>query len=146
MTIGLILIIIGIVLIILEASEPGFFIAIPGGVMITLGVIAVAFPDILLTYWTPVILAAVVVPLMFLSMKFYQSLSPPSIPTTTMSTSLVGDIGKVMATIQPDDITGKVKLRNQLWSATSDHVIPVGESVKVIEARGVHVVVQEVKK
>ncbi len=145
MTIGLILIIIGIVLIIFEASEPGFFIAIPGGVMITLGVIYVAFPDMLISYWTPVIIAAVVIPLMFLSMKMYQKISPPSIPTTTMSTSLVGEIGKVLAAVEPDEITGKIKIKNQTWSATADRYIPAGKRAMVVEARGVHVVVREVK-
>ncbi len=145
MTLGLILIIIGVVLIIFEASEPGFFIAIPGGVMITLGIIAVAFPDILLTLWTPLILAAVVIPLMFLSMKFYQKISPPSKPTTTMSSSLVGQATRVIQTVEPDEIKGKVKVNNQIWSATADHEIPVGTKVIITEARGVHVVVKEIE-
>ncbi len=145
MTLGLILIIIGIVLIIVEASEPGFFIAIPGGVMITLGVIAVAFPEILISIWTPLILAAVVIPLMFLSMKMYQRISPPTIPTTTMSTSLVGEIGKVLAPVEPDDIIGKIKIKNQIWSATAESHIPAGKKAQVIEARGVHVVVREIE-
>ncbi len=146
MTLGLILITIGIVLIIFEASEPGFFIAIPGGVMITLGVIAVVYPAILLTYWTPLILAAVVIPLMFLSMKFYQKISPPSKPTTTMSTSLVGETGRVLATVEPDELKGKVKIKNQIWSATSEETIDLGRKVRVVEARGVHVVVKEIKE
>ncbi len=146
MTLGLILIIIGIVLIIFEATEPGFFIAIPGGVLLTLGVIAVAFPDILLTYWTPLLLAAVVIPLMFLSMKLYQKISPPSKPTTTMSSSLVGQIGRVVQTVEPDEIRGKVKINNQIWSATADNEISVGKKVMVIEARGVHVVVKELEE
>ncbi len=138
---GIVLIAIGIVLFVAEALDPGFFIAIPGGVIFTLGVIAVAFPEILLTIWTPLIVALVVVPLMFVSMKYYQHISPPSKPTTTMTTSLKGQRGKVMKKVEPDNIRGKVKVNNELWSATAKEEIEEGEKVVITEAKGVHLTV-----
>jgi len=143
MTLGLILIVLGIALFIFEALEPGFFIAIPAGVLLVLGLIAVAYPDILLTYWTPVIVAVVVIPMMMISMKFYQKISPPSKPTTTMGSSLIGEVGKVMNTVKPDEISGKVKLKNQIWSATSDTTIHEGKKVIVTRSEGVVVWVEE---
>ncbi len=138
-SLGLILIVVGIALFIFEAAEPGFFIAIPAGVLIVLGVMAVAYPELLVSIWTPIILAITVIPLMILSMKLYQKISPPTKPTTTMGTSLVGQKGKVMQKIMPDEISGKIKINNQLWSATADEEIPEGEKVQIVESRGVHV-------
>ncbi len=145
-SVGLILIILGIVLFIFEAMEPGFFIAIPAGVLFVLGIISVVYPGILFTWWTPLIVAVVVIPMMILSMKFYQKVSPPSLPTTTMGTSLVGDVGKVMVTVVPDDMSGKVKLRNQIWSACSEEVVPEGKKVVVTRSEGVVVWVKEINE
>ncbi|MGM0509942.1 MAG: NfeD family protein [Thermoplasmatota archaeon] len=144
-TFGLILIAVGIALFIFEAAEPGFFIAIPGGVLVVLGVMAVAYPNLLVSIWTPIILAIVVIPLMILSMKIYQKMSPPTKPTTTMGTSLVGQKAKVMQKIKPDEISGKIKVNNQLWSATADEEIPEGALVQIIESKGVHVKVRRIE-
>ncbi|MFO8109031.1 MAG: NfeD family protein [Thermoplasmata archaeon] len=145
-SVGLILIVLGIALLILEATEPGFFIAIPAGVLFVLGVISVIYPSILFTWWTPMIVAAVVIPMMIVSMKFYQGISPPSKPTTTMGSSLVGEVGKVMVRVVPDEISGKVKLKNQIWSATSQVPIPQGSKVVVTKSEGVVVWVKKLKE
>ncbi|MFW6040232.1 MAG: NfeD family protein [Thermoplasmatota archaeon] len=142
---GLILVVIAIILFIIEAVEPGFFLAIPAGVLFVLGVIAIIYPELLMTVWTPLIVGIVIIPMMIISMKFYQSISPPTRPTTTMSSSLIGKEGKVVKRVEPDEIKGKVKISNQIWSATSDEPIEVGKKVKVVEARGVHIVVEEIE-
>ncbi len=145
-TLGVILVIVGLVLLLVEASEPGFFLAIPAGVLILLGILAIIYPAILLTIWTPLIVAVVVLPLVFGQMKFYQKISPPTKPTTTMSSSLEGRVGKVLHTVKPDEISGKVKISNEIWSATSESVIAEGSKVVVVKSRGVHVVVEEIEK
>ncbi|MFP4609164.1 MAG: NfeD family protein, partial [Candidatus Aenigmatarchaeota archaeon] len=146
MTWGIVLIAVGIILFIVEAADPGFFIAIPAGVLLTLGVIIIAFPEFeLLSLWTPLIVAAVVIPLMFLSMRYYQYISPPSKPTTTMTSSLKGKKGIVVKKINPNDISGKVKVGDEIgggWSATADEEIEEGEKVRIKESKGVHVVVE----
>ncbi len=144
-TYGILLIAIGILLAIFEAADPGFFIAIPAGVLITLGFIILAFPEMIFTIWTPLIVALVVLPLMFLSMKYYQYISPPTKPTTTMTTSLKGQRGKVVKEIDPDDISGKVRVGSKYWSATADERIEEGAKVKITEAKGVHVVVEKIE-
>ena len=143
---GILLIVAGIVLIIVEAIEPGFFIAIPAGVLIVIGVIQISYPEFLVSIYTPIIVAVVVLILTFGSLKFYQRISPPSRPTTTMSSSLEGRVGKVVKTIKPDEITGKVKIENQMWSATSEEeVIEEGKKIVVVEGKGVHLLVKEKK-
>lgn len=144
---GILLIAIGILLAIFEALDPGFFIAIPAGVLITLGFILIFFSEQVFTFWTPIVVAVVVLPLMFLSLKFYQTISPPSKPTTTMTTSLKGQTAKVVKEIEPDTISGKVKVRgNKIWSATADERIEEGEKVKIVEAEGVKLVVKRLEE
>ncbi len=144
-TYGILLIAIGIILAIVEAADPGFFIAIPAGVLITLGFIILAFPEMIFTIWTPLIVALVVLPMMFISMKYYQYISPPTKPTTTMTTSLKGQEGKVVKDIDPDDISGKVRVGSKYWSATADERIEEGAKVKITEAKGVHIVVEKIE-
>ncbi len=145
-TLGLILIIVGILLLIAEAAVPGFFVAIPGGVFLVLGLIALAFPQMLYSLWTPLIVVLIIIPLTFASIKFYQKISPPTKPTTTMSSSLVGKEGKVINKVVRDELQGKVKIDNQMWSATADKEIEEGTWVVVTESKGVHVVVREKKR
>lgn len=142
-SLGLILIIAGILLLISEAAVPDFFVAIPGGVLLVLGMIAVAFPNLLYSLWTPLIVVIIIIPLTYASIKFYQKISPPTKPTTTMTSSLVGKEGKVKKKVEPDELSGKVKIENQLWSATADQEIDEGKWVVVTESKGVHVVVKE---
>jgi len=145
--IGILLIVAGIALIIVEAVQPGFFIAIPAGVLIVVGIIQSVYPEFLVSIYTPIIVAVVVLILTFGSLKFYQKISPPSKPTTTMSSSLEGRVGKVIKAIKPDEITGKVKIENQMWSATSEEeVIEEGKKVIVVERKGVHLLVKEKKE
>ncbi|MEF8874442.1 MAG: NfeD family protein [Candidatus Thermoplasmatota archaeon] len=144
---GILLIVIGILLFIFEAMDPGFFVAIPAGVLVTLGFIFIFFPGQVFSIWTPVVVAAVVLPLMFLSLKFYQTLSPPSKPTTTMTTSLEGETAQVVKEIEPDTISGKVKVNgSKIWSATADERIDEGEKVKIVKAEGVTLVVERLEE
>ncbi|MBS3816405.1 MAG: NfeD family protein [Candidatus Thermoplasmatota archaeon] len=147
MTTGIVLIAIGIILFIIEATDPGFFIAIPAGVLITLGFMFIFFPGQVLSIWTPLVVAAVVLPLMFISLKFYQNISPPSKPTTTMTTSLEGETAQVVKEIEPNNISGKVKVSgSKIWSATADEKIEVGEKVKIVKAEGVKLVVERLEE
>lgn len=144
---GILLIVIGILMLIFEAMDPGFFVAIPGGVLVTLGFIFIFFPGKVFSFWTPVVVAAVVIPLMFLSLKFYQTISPPSKPTTTMTTSLEGETAQVVEDIEPNAISGKVKVRgHKIWSATADERIEKGEKVKIVKAEGVTLVVERLEE
>ncbi|MFQ5883989.1 MAG: NfeD family protein [Thermoplasmata archaeon] len=144
--IGLILLIVGVVMLVAEAASPGFFIAIPATVLMVLGGIGMAVPDFFISPWSPIVAIVVAIPATIITMKFYQTLSPPAPPTTTVGHSLVGQTGIVQAPIEPNSIKGKVKIENQVWSATSDRSIAKGAMVEVVQSKGVHVVVREVGK
>lgn len=62
--------------------------------------------------------------------------------TTTMVT-LVGKSAIVTKHVMPHELSGKVKIGTQIWSATSDDEIEEGKEVMIIKAEGVHVVVKE---
>jgi membrane protein implicated in regulation of membrane protease activity len=143
--IGLIFVIVGVVLLIIEATSPGFFVAIPATVLMVLGGIGMVVPGFFLTFWSPFVAIVVAVPATIITMKAYQRLSPPAPPTTTVGHSLIGKHGIVQVPIIPNTIKGKVNIENQIWSATSDHPIEEGAMVEIVQSKGVHVIVREVQ-
>jgi len=144
--IGLIFVIIGIVLLVLEVATPGtFFIAIPGTILIILGIIEMIYPPFLTTIYAPIVAVIITIPVTIGVFLFYRSFAPPGKPIATAGSSLIGKEGVVMEKIIPDSLNGKVGIENQTWSATSNTEIEKGKRVKVTESKGVHVFVEEVK-
>ncbi len=141
---GLIFVIAGIVLLLAEAASPGAFMLVPATVLIVLGAIGLTAPSILLSWWSPIITAIIVIPTTILTIKFYQKLAPPAPPETTVATSLVGLTGVVVTEVVPNDLKGKVRIANDTWSASSSKPIPPGRKVIVKSSEGVHVIVEEV--
>ncbi len=140
---GLALLIIGILMVLAEVSAPGFFILVPATVLIVLGGMGLIAPDLLLQWYTPIIAAVVAIPTTFLTIKLYQRLAPPAPPETTVATSLIGKEGIVVTDVDPGSLKGKVRIENDTWSASADHVIKAGTKVRVSTSEGVHVVVEE---
>jgi len=141
---GLAFLIIGVLMLLAEISSPGAFIIVPATVMIVLGLVGMAAPDILISWWSPIIVVAVLIPTTLFTIKMYQRLAPPEPPQTTMGTSLIGQIGVVEAPVTSGSLKGKVRIANDTWSATSPKDIPVGKKVVVKSSEGVHVVVEEI--
>ncbi|KLK89151.1 membrane-bound serine protease (ClpP class) [Methanoculleus sediminis] len=144
---GWILIVLGAVLLLVEVYQPGFFIAVPATVMVILGVLLLLGVDILTSPWGLVVgvLAAIVAA--SVTVWLYGRLTPGHEPPTTLSRdSLVGLEGTVIIPVNPETITGKVRLGSMEWSARSESgEIPVGRKVIVVRSEGVHVVVKEVR-
>ncbi|KYK31168.1 MAG: hypothetical protein AYK23_00855 [Candidatus Proteinoplasmatales archaeon SG8-5] len=142
-TLGIIMIVAGVVMLIIEASAPGFFIAIPATVVLVLGIFGLIAPEEMFYSWvSPFIAVAVAIPMTVVSIYLYQKLAPPETPTTTVGTSLIGRSGIVIKELDPTDISGKVKIDSQEWSATAKTRIPVGSEIVVTESKGVHVTVK----
>ncbi len=139
---GLVFLVVGIVLLLVEAASPGFFIGVPATILIVLGLLGMFVPNFYFSPWAPVTAIAVGAPLTYATILLYQRLAPPSPPTTTSGGSLIGRKGLVVREVVPDSIRGKVNIDNQVWSATSEDPIPEGTRVKVVSSRGVHVVVE----
>lgn len=137
-------IVIGVLMLLVELSSPGSFLLVPATVLMALGVIGLIFPDILLTWWSPLAAIIILVPTTLLTIKLYQRLAPPAPPQTTVATSLIGMQGAVEVATIPGTLRGKVRIANVIWSATSDHPIDIGKEVKVVRSEGVHVTVEEI--
>ena len=141
---GLALLVIGILMVLAELASPGAFILVPASVLIILGGMGIVAPDLLLSWWSPMLAVIILIPMTFVTMKLYQKLAPPAPPETTVATSLIAQMGVVEREVVPYTLAGKVRIDHDTWSATSSKAIAAGEKVVVKASEGVHVTVEEV--
>jgi len=145
LALGWILISIGVILLLVEAFNPGFFLAVPGTTLIIIGAVSLLFPEIFSSTW--IILIGIVTALVAAggSVWLYARITPDKVPSTISQDSLTGKTGTVTATVEEDSIKGKVVIGNVDWSAQSEGgSIAVGKKVRVVKSVGVHVVVEEI--
>ena len=142
--IGLAFIIIGILLFLVEATMPGFLVAVPGTVLIALGIL-MSF-DIVSGIWLLPIGLVVGLGSLYGTVKFYQTFATPDTPSEMSIESYVGKIGKVTKAVSPDTASGKVRVdREEMRAITCDSCnsdIAVGTSVEVVSAEGITLTVK----
>ncbi len=142
--IGLAFIIIGILLFLVEATMPGFLVAVPGTVLIALGIL-MSF-DIVTGIWLLPIGLVVGLGSLYGTVKFYQSFATPDTPSEMSIESYVGRAGKVTVAVSPDTASGKVRIeREEMRAITCDSCnsdIAVGTSVEVVSAEGITLTVK----
>jgi membrane protein implicated in regulation of membrane protease activity len=144
---GLIFLIVGIIMFLVEASSPGFFIGIFASIFVVIGIIGISFPGLFFTIWSPIIAAVVGIITTVGIIIFYKKIAPPEAPTTTVGDSLIGKKGVVIADTDPDSLTkGKVKIGSDIWSATSAKRIKKGSRVIILESAGVHITVKKIEE
>lgn len=142
---GWLLIVIGAVLLLVEVHSPGFFATVPATVLIIFGILLLLGMDIFNTGWGVVIGVVVAIAAAGFTVWMYGRVTPDESPTTISRDSLVGMEGRVIKTIDPHTLSGKVVIGTTEWSARSTGpVIPPGKQVKVVDSQGVHIVVEEV--
>lgn len=141
-TVGISLMVLGVIMFLVEATVPGFFIGVPATIMLILGVVAYNTPaesfDVFLRF-APLVVVVVAVPATAASIWVYRRIAPPSqMPTTRSSDSLLGAIATVTRTVEPESAKGKIRLGREVWSATTDAApIPVGAKVRISAVEGV---------
>ena len=141
--IGWLMVIVGLGLLIVEASQPGFFVAVPGTILVVLGTVTLLIPDFAKDY-APAIIVVTALISSVVTIFFYRKIAPGHRPLSTSMDILAGKEGVVVDTIEPGSISGKVRVDNQIWSATGDNVIEAGKKIIVIRSEGVHLKVKEV--
>jgi membrane-bound ClpP family serine protease len=144
--IGWALVVLGTLLLVLEAFNPGFFVAVPGTVLIILGILILLGVDI---FSSPLgIVLGVVIALIAAAVTvwMYSRIAPDQKPMTTSRDSLEGKEGRVVVEVTDDSLQGKVLVEGQEWSAQSimGKKIPAGSRIRVIRSEGVHVDVEEI--
>lgn len=135
----------GVIMFLVEASMPGFFLGVPASILIILGVITLVVPDFnLFSVWMPLIVVLVGLPATLITIYTYRRMAPPDAePTTQTATNLVGLRGRVTVTVIADKPRGKIKLGHQEWSAVSvAGTIPVDTHVRVVSVDGIILVVE----
>ena len=143
-TVAMIIVVIGAILILVEAMNPGAFIVIPGSVLVIVGISGFIVPDFLFSIYSPLTAILVAVPVTVITIFMYRRLAEPVPPTTSVSDSLVGKKGKVTVRTGPNDLTGKVNIGMDVWSANSDEEIEEGADVEVVSTEGVHITVKRI--
>ena len=137
--IGLAFIIIGILLFLVEATMPGFLVAVPGTVLIALGIL-MSF-DIVTGIWLLPIGLVVGLGSLYGTVKFYQTFATPDTPSEMSIESYVGKIGKVTKAVSPDTASGKVRIdREEMRAIDCDACnsdIAIGTSIEVLSAEGI---------
>jgi membrane protein implicated in regulation of membrane protease activity len=142
---GWVLVVIGTLLLVAEAITPGFFVAVPGTVMIILGVLLLLGVDIFGTGIGVVVGVVIAIAAAGFTIWLYSRFTTDTSPFTLSRDSLVGREGQVTAPVNPDTISGKVRIGGTEWSARSvSGTIAAGAKAKVVRSEGVHIVVEEV--
>lgn len=128
---GLSLIGIGLLLYLVEAFNPGFFIAAPGTVALVLGVIALFFPDFYVypLAWLGIIVLSGLATLG--TVRFYRRWAPPEKSTTTFTVdNIVGQAGVAATEITAQ--RGTVRVHGESWGARSREPIAKDAKVRVV--------------
>ena len=150
LTSGWLTVLIGTILLGCEVFSPGLFLAVPGTVLVILGILVVLGVDIfsngigIVTGIVSALVASVI------TVWMYARLTPGNQnPQSTSQDTLIGLQGIVTVPVIPVNISGKVTIEGQEWSARSIagvQMIPPGTAVVVVSAQGVHVVVKPLEK
>ncbi|SRR5581483_3317200 len=142
--IGYGLVSLGVVMFILEALIPGFFIAVPATILVILGACELIVPFDLFTVYAPLIAIATGVPATVITILVYRRMATPDkAPTTKSADSLVGLEGLVTVPVTHDAPRGKVKIHQETWSAiTRGPAIAPHTRVRVTGVEGIILVVE----
>ena len=145
--VGVLLIIAGIIMFILEVKMPGF------GVLFTGGLVSILFGSFMLTAsnepalridWWTIIPVVAFFSVLFLFIVTKAVLIHRKPPKTGME-GLVGEMGEVIEHISPKK-TGRIFVHGEIWNARSNQNIKRGEKVKVIGVKGLVLEVEKVEE
>ena len=140
---GLLLIILGVVLLIAEVNVMSYgLLAMSGAISIFLGSIMLIDSDDPAMQISKMILYPTLgMTFLFSIGSIYLAKKVHQLVTTTGMEGLLGEIGVVKETLNPE---GRVLVHGEVWSAESDTVISVGEKVSVEVVKGLKIQVRKV--
>ena len=140
---GLLLIILGVVLLIAEVNVMSYgLLAMSGAISIFLGSIMLIDSDDPAMQISKMILYPTLgMTFLFSIGSIYLAKKAHQLVTTTGIEGLLGEIGVVKETLNPE---GRVLIHGEMWKAESDTVISVGEKVSVEVVKGLKIKVRKV--
>ncbi|MGH9346539.1 MAG: NfeD family protein [Vicinamibacterales bacterium] len=135
-TIGLLLIVFGLALLVLELKVPSF------GVLGIGGIVSLLFGSLMLTREVPgirvgygIIVPAVLALAAIVLALGRMALAAQRTPAVTGVEALVGEEGRALTAIAPGD-AGQVRVHGEIWRATSRRAIPAGARVRIAAVNG----------
>jgi inner membrane protein len=138
--VGVLLLTLGIVFLVAEIIHPGAFLLIPGTAFAVAGALYIVVPSLITqSIFGPAIIAIATALVTIGSFPYYKHIAPVHRPMTSMPMSFEGMTGIVIATVQPDNLRGKVRINSEIWSARADRMIPEGTRVRILGGEGVAV-------
>ena len=144
---GVLLMVLGMVLLILEVKVPSFGVLGVGGVVSlffgSLMLIDSPLPELQigLGMIVPVVLslAGIMLFLVTLGVRAQRQ------PAVTGSEGMVGETGKAITSIDPAGV-GRVQTHGEIWTATSHEHVSAGENVRVVEVKGLLLTVEPIRR
>lgn len=137
-------ILIGLLLILLEVMNPGFFIAVPGTVLVGFGFASLVAPDWFFGDGAAFVIPIFGIPATILTIWAYKRWAPPGEkPITLSNDSLPGETGEVTQDI-PAGGKGKVRIHGQSFPAEAEAAIAAGTDVRVESVDGFTLTVKEI--
>jgi len=144
-TIGIALLLIGVVMFIIELAHPGALLLIPATILIVGAVLYLLIPDVLLdSIWGPLAIIFAALLATGVTILWYRWLAGTHPPMATTSGGLVGEEAIVISPVVPHTMRGKVRVRSEVWSAKSSQPIAAGTRVRVVSGEGVSVTVEPI--
>jgi len=142
-TIGIILLVSGIILLAVELIHPGALLLIPASVLLMAGFLWIFLPSALLGSDLGVILIIVAAGAgALIEIPYYRWVAPVHPPMSTTVRTLIGQEGVIVAPVGPDSLHGKVRIGSEIWSARAEVPIAPGTHVRVVGGSGVSVSVE----
>ena len=140
---GLLLIILGVVLLIAEVNVMSYgLLAMSGAISIFLGsIMLIDSDDPAMQISRMILYPTLGMTFLFSIGSIYLAKKSHQLRTTTGMEGLLGEIGVVKETLNPE---GRVLVHGEVWSAESDTVISVGEKVSVEVVKGLKIQVRKV--
>jgi membrane-bound serine protease (ClpP class) len=140
-TAGLLLVLFGVGLLILELTVPSFgILGIGGTISLLIGSIMmtreVPGVSVSLGLIVPVVLSTAAI-FLFLGRLALRTYQQPAAQT------LVGAMGRVRSPIEPD-MPGQIDIHGEIWRATSRVAVPPGRHVRVVERAGLTLLVEPI--
>lgn len=137
---GIILILVGITLFLLEAKYTSHGVLLAGGIVaMMLGALFLVRSPLTGRGVSPILAAAVTLPFAGISVFLMRSvLRSRKWKPSTGPEEMVGEVGTVVKVV-PAAGEGMIRLRGELWRAFSSQPIPEGKSVKVLKVEGLRV-------
>jgi membrane protein implicated in regulation of membrane protease activity len=145
-SVGWIIILFGAIFFLTEVFSPGFFLLVPGTVLIVIGVLMLLGVDIFSSGYGIIIGIVVALVAAVVTIKAYSRLTlADEKPFTTSMDSLIGKEGVLLKSADTETLDGKANIEGQIWSAkTETGLLSEGTRIRVVSSKGVHIVVEEV--